>query len=653
MRRMRSVWQNPLSLIGAGLAVLSVLFFLSFLFFEIIAPSGNPYTGLWTFLILPAFLVVGLLLIPLGWLLERRERSKGAPADMSPQPLLHLDLRNPGHRKGLWIFGLGTLFVMPLIGFSSYRGYHYTDSTQFCGQVCHSVMHPEFISYRGSPHARVSCAECHIGPGADWYVKSKLSGVRQVFAVIFNTYSKPIPTPVKNLRPARETCEQCHWPAKFFGSQLMTRVHFSSNEQNTRSETHILVKTGGGDSSMGLASGIHWHMALTNKIEYIATDAARQVIPWVSATDATGKVTVYRSDRKSAQDPPPQGELRQVDCMDCHNRPTHVIYPPDRAVNVSLETGRIDRSLPYIKKVAVEALTEPYSTEEEADRKIEASIQGFYQKLDAKIAEMRKGSIHQAVEETKTVYRRNFFPRMKVDWRAYPDNIGHMFFDGCFRCHDNKHVSEEKRVIRRDCTVCHEFQKAVTVAGLPGAFQQGSMEHPVKLEGVHAELNCSSCHGGGRAPETTCAGCHTRENLFALGQRPTLPDLKAAPSSMADVDCASCHDLSKPLIQTNLAAQCETCHDKGYGDMIQLWKDEVTTERSNAKAALADLRKTLQGKDTRNGESSRLQTLLDQLEAALEQVDRAGPLHNPEYATAIYQRIAKVASETQTQAATK
>jgi hypothetical protein len=310
---------------GAVLAVLATLFFISFQLIELLEPSSNPYTGLWSFLVLPALLVVGLLLIPLGWLLERRRRRL---APETPAELPRLDPNDPRHRRGLIVFGLGTLLVVPLIGVASYRGYHYTDSTQFCGQVCHSVMHPEYLSYIDSPHARVSCAACHIGPGAGWYVKSKLSGVRQILAVTFQTYSRPIPTPVHNLRPARETCEQCHWPEKFFGSQLQTRVHFAPDAANTRSERRIVVKIGGGDSTRGPASGIHWHMALANRIEYVATDKGRQVIPWVRATDGSGRSTVYRSDGKRAAEPPPQGEMRILDCMDCHNRPTHILPPP-------------------------------------------------------------------------------------------------------------------------------------------------------------------------------------------------------------------------------------------------------------------------------------------------------------------------------------
>src|SRR5512140_692713 len=411
-----SVWQNRTTVTGLILAVLSILFFISFQLIELVQPTSNPYTGLWSFMVLPAILLAGLLLIPLGAMLERRRRRRLYP-EVSEWPRLpHFDPNDPHHRRLLTIFALGTLVVIPLIAVSSYEGYHYTDSTQFCGRVCHSVMHPEYTSYMNSPHARVSCAACHIGPGANWYVKSKISGVRQVLAVTFNTFNRPIHTPIKDLRPARETCEQCHWPEKFFGAQLRSRAHYYPDEKNTRAEIQLLIKNGGAESAMGPASGIHWHMALSQKIEYVAVDTGRQVIPWVRATDKLGEVRIYRSDGKRAEDPPPAGELRRVDCMDCHNRPTHVIQPPDRAVNTSLEAGRLDRTLPFIKKVAVEALVQPYADEAEADMKIDTYVRDFYLKLDPKLAETRKSSINQAVEEVRSVYHRNFFPRMNVTW---------------------------------------------------------------------------------------------------------------------------------------------------------------------------------------------------------------------------------------------
>jgi hypothetical protein len=641
---LRSAWQNAVTLAGAVLALLALLFFVSFQVVELFEPTHNPYTGLWSFLVLPAVLVIGLLLVPAGWLLERRLRQRH-PSAVWPAPrLLRLDPTDPTHRKGLLIFGAGTLAVVPLIGLSTYKGYHYTESTQFCGQVCHSVMHPEHTSYLDSPHARVSCAACHIGPGADWYVKSKLSGVRQVLAVTFHTYSRPIPTPVENLRPARETCEQCHWPAKFFGAQLRTRAHFAADEANTRSEQRMLVKIGGGGASGTPASGIHWHMALSHVIEYVATDRARQVIPWVRATDASGRSSVYRSDGKRSTDPPPAGELRRVVCVDCHNRPTHSLLPPDRALDRSLETGRLDRTLPYVKRVGLEALTRSYSTEEEADRGIESVVRDHYRKLGGDFYELRKASVNQAVDEIRAVYHRNFFPRMKVDWRAYPDNIGHLIFDGCFRCHDGKHRTDDGRLVRKDCTVCHEFQ--LPAASDPSLLRMGTPEHPVKLEGKHGELSCSSCHTGGRAPVPTCVGCHTRQDRFVQGEHPVLPGVAKSASSMAGVDCDSCHDLSKPLTAANLAERCESCHEKGYGDMLQLWKDDAAAGRAKAAAALAALRGKLEAGGGRGSEAAKLSALLVELQTALDEIDRAGPLHNPPQAEALFQQIVKRAEQT-------
>jgi NapC/NirT cytochrome c family, N-terminal region/Cytochrome c3 len=646
MQKLRSVWQNPWTTAGLILSVLAILFFVSFQLIELGSPTNNPYVGLWTFMVLPAILILGLILMPLGWLLERRRRRKLFP-DVKEWPRYpKLDLNNPHNRKIFYFFGVGSLIVIPLIGVSSYEGYHYTDSTQFCGQVCHSVMNPEYTAYSNSPHARVPCADCHIGPGASWYVRSKISGIRQVFAVTFHTYSRPIPTPIENLRPARETCEQCHWPERFFGSQLITRVHFAPDADNTRRELNILVKTGGADSSMGRASGIHWHMALSNKIEYIATDTTRQTIPWVRSTHSSGVASIFRSDGKTAADPPPAGELRRIDCMDCHNRPTHIIQSPDRAVNIALESGRIDRGLPYIKKISVEAMVEPYSTAAEADAKIASHIQDFYRTADSKMSQTRQVSINRAIDEVRAIYHRNFFPEMKVNWRAYPDNIGHLIFDGCYRCHDNKHVSDDKRVIRKDCTVCHEFQQPVSDGTAPNTFRLTTPEHPYQLLGLHADLKCSACHMGGPAPVPSCAGCHTAQSLFRQGKNPSLPGLTGTPPAMmAELDCDSCHDLSKPQTRENLTAQCETCHSKGYGQMLQMWIDDAKSERVKANAAIDDLRQSMAAVKIGSGARSDLETLAAQMQSALEQVDKAGPHHNPDFADAIYAQIVKLASE--------
>ncbi len=644
MAQLKSIWQNKITEAGVILAALAILFFLTFQVIELLTPTSNPYTGLWTFLLLPALMVVGLILIPAGYLRERGRRRRLYPEIKDWPKLPHFDPNNPSHRNALAVVGLGALLVIPLIAVSSYQGYHYTESTGFCGQVCHTVMQPEHTSYLGSPHARVTCASCHIGPGASWYVKSKISGVRQVLAVTFHTFSRPIPTPIKDLRPARETCEQCHWPAKFFGAQLRSRIHFSSDEKNTRRELRVLVKTGGADSSVGPASGIHWHMALSQKIEYVASDPRRQVIPWVRSTDSTGKTHVYRSDGITSADPPP-GEIRRIDCMDCHNRPTHIYQSPDRAVSISLETGRIDRELPYAKKITLEALTIPYTSPEEADSRIASYIRDSYQKLDAKMAGERKASIEKTIEEAQSVYHRNFFPTMKVDWRTYPDDIGHFIFDGCFRCHDNKHMREDKTAIRKDCTVCHEFLQALPPSRGESTYQESVPDHPYKLEGIHAILNCSQCHTGGRAPVPDCAGCHTKQTSFRKGTSPVLSGLKPTPPSvMADLSCDSCHDLSKGP-PAKVSDQCETCHDKGYGDMVQVWKDDAKTSRDKASAAIEELRKGIGGGNRLSPPQEAIKQLADQLQEALDEVDKAGPQHNTDFADAVYQQIVKLTGE--------
>ena len=635
-----SLWENWMTATGAGVAILALLFFIISQIVDLLNPAGNPYRGIWAFMVLPALLVVGLILIPAGWVWERGRRRRLYPDVHEWQRFPRLDLNNPSQRKVLQIFGIGTLVVIPLIGVSTYEGYHYTDSTQFCGQVCHQVMQPEFTAFKNSPHARVTCAACHIGPGASWFVKAKISGVRQVFAVVFNKYSRPIPTPIESLRPARETCEQCHWPAKFFGSQLRTRYHFSSDEKNTRQEISILVKTGGGDSSNGPASGIHWHMALSNRIEYVAVDRSRQVIPWVRATDlGTGRVTVYRSDGKNSDSPPPEGELRVVDCMDCHNRPTHIYQSPDRAVNVSLETGRIDRTLPFVKKIAVGALVASYSTLEEADTGIADFMREFYAKGYPELAKARKSGIDQAIDEVRAIYSRNFFPEMKVDWRSYPDDIGHMTFTGCFRCHDEAHVNDRKVPLTKDCDTCHDFGVKYDAPGGVVAYVKTRPEHPIKLEGPHAALPCSRCHSGGPAPERTCAGCHQAQSLFREGKSPVLPGLKDThPAAMGGLDCESCHDLSQPQTSDALRKHCETCHDKGYGDVVQTWIDDAAASRGKAAAAVENFRKSAQSMNDNAARQAALQ-LAGQLEAALKGADKAGVQHNTDFADAIYQQI--------------
>lgn len=489
--RVPPLWENWISLVGMILAAASAFAVISLLAMDLFSGLPNPYMGILTYLVAPAFLVAGLLLMGLGAILERRRRLRLAPGEVPRHPVI--DFNQERHRRLFVSGGVGAILFLLLTAVGSYRTYHFTESVTFCGQVCHTVMEPEFTAYQASPHARVSCVQCHIGPGAGWFVQSKLSGTYQVYATLRNIYPRPIPTPIKNLRPAQETCEQCHWPNKFFGNVERVNDHFFSDSANTPWTIRLLMKIGGGDPALGRAGGIHWHMNIANRVEYIATDPARQVIPWVRVTDADGNVTVYRS----RQDPIPledleRYEIRVMDCIDCHNRPSHIYQAPSRAVNLALSTGRISRDLPYIKRTARALLTAEYATTEEALARIADSLRAEY------AAFPEPALVEEAVAALQNIYRTNFFPRMGVNWRVYPSNVGHTIFPGCYRCHDGQHVSEDGRIITHDCNACHVIIAQGTGPSAETISPQGlEFRHPIDIGDLWKMVNCAECHTGG------------------------------------------------------------------------------------------------------------------------------------------------------------
>jgi hypothetical protein len=255
-----------LTMTGAGLIII-------FLVIELITGVTNPYTGLLVYFAFPGMLAAGLLLIPIGIWRERSRKTVAERLDLPPYPVLDL---NESHNRHLFIFFIvATVVFLLIIAVSAIKGYEYTESTAFCGKLCHTVMEPEYTAWGNSPHARVRCAECHIGPGAEWFVKTKLSGLRQVYKVLTHTYPTPIETPVANLRPARDTCEQCHWPQKFYSGRHKVFYHYASDEKNSPREISLLLKTGG-SPKMPTAKGIHWHIG--TEVHYQSRDVKRQEI---------------------------------------------------------------------------------------------------------------------------------------------------------------------------------------------------------------------------------------------------------------------------------------------------------------------------------------------------------------------------------------
>jgi hypothetical protein len=460
MNRLRE-WASPIvylsnnwiSFAGVVLVTTATVMWIFLLPTTLGGEMHNPYMGILAFMVLPGIFGMGLLLIPLGifFRLKRERRLGSFPASFG-----RLSWENRQLRRLVIFVGLTTFVNVVIASHLSYGAVTYMDSVTFCGQTCHTVMEPEFVAYQHSAHARVECVKCHIGPGASWFVRSKLSGVGQVFAVAFNTHPRPIPTPVENLRPARETCETCHWPQKYGADRLRLVTHFGDDEANTPTRTVLLMRIGGG--GLGAGIGIHGvHLGEGVRMRYGHSDDQRQNIPWVEYRTADGEIHEYFGENAKPEDV--KGlRIREMDCMDCHTRPSHRFEIPERAVDNAMAMNEISPSLPFARRQSVEILKREYATREEANQQIPAAFEQFYREQHPEVARERSAEISRSAQGVLAIFNRNVFPRMNVTWGTYPDNIGHTDFPGCFRCHDNVHsTAGGDRTISQDCTSCHSL----------------------------------------------------------------------------------------------------------------------------------------------------------------------------------------------------
>lgn len=494
--------KNWLSLIGATIAVVSLFMIIFLLTVSIVFDQGGSYLGLVIYIILPAFLVSGLILIPIGMLRRRRKLKELGARKFVDKPLPFIDLNDKRHRNAFAVFVFGTLIFLFISAIGSYEAFHYTESVSFCGETCHNVMIPEFTAYQNSPHARVKCVECHVGEGADWYMRSKLSGLRQVYKTLIGDVPKPIATPIHNLRPARDICEKCHWPEKFYYRSIRNERYYLRDEENTEWDINFIIKVGGKFNVTGLDEGIHWHINPTVMVEYAATDYRRQNIPWVRLTNKqTGQVEIF----ESANNPLEEGqidtlEIRTLDCIDCHNRPSHDYRPPEVFINEAITSGEISQALPEIKAIATEVCAEEYSTTDSALAEIEIKIEEFYSENYPEIIEENNELLNRAITSIQNQFSNNIFPEMKVRWDQYPRNIGHIKSPGCFRCHSDDHVSDSGRLLSKDCNLCH----LINSQGPPEDLQKGALNeslifnHPGDMveEEDWKENLCSDCHEG-------------------------------------------------------------------------------------------------------------------------------------------------------------
>jgi nitrate/TMAO reductase-like tetraheme cytochrome c subunit len=457
LRPIAFLGRNGVSLTGGVLTTTSAFTMIAYWLYVILLGGGAeryPYAGIIIFLILPIIFILGLILIPIGAYLRRHHlRKRGELPAVYPE----IHLADPSFRKAAELVGVATVLNVIIFSAASYKGTQYMDSAQFCGETCHTVMQPEYTAYLISPHARVACVDCHIGPGASWFVRSKVSGVRQVFAVLFHDYERPISSPVQQLRPARATCEQCHWPQRFSGDIILVRPHYKDDEANTSSKTVLVMKVGG-HSAEGMV-GIHGHHLDPGvQITYISTDEKRQVIPRVTYVDPKGKTTVFNSsDKEMTPEELSRGELRVMDCLDCHNRPTHTFQLPEEALDQAISQSAISADLPYIKKEGLLALKATYPNRDTARQRIADVLRAFYKKNYPQIVVSRSQALEAAISRIQSTYLDNVFPAMNVTWGTYPNNLGHTDWPGCFRCHDGSHVSADGDTIPNNCDACHEL----------------------------------------------------------------------------------------------------------------------------------------------------------------------------------------------------
>ncbi len=444
-------------------------------------------------------------------------------------------------KKSKWrwlLLIVGALFVSWLFFMGSVTLMEFSESSEFCSS-CH-VMSPEHTAYMSSPHAKVECGTCHIGPGAYHAFEAKVRSAHYVWSYPLGLYEKPIPSPITSLRPAEVVCEQCHWPEKFYDDRLVTIPEYAQDEKNSLTETALVVNTGGGPTILGQGRGIHWHIA--NPVYYIATDEKRQDIPWVQATFNGITTTYVSADSNLTPEAIAKAEKRKMDCIDCHNRASHNFRNPDDALDGAMALGQIAADLPYIKREGANVLMKKYATEEEAAKAI-AAVEDFYKTSYPDLYASRKADVQKAVAGLQTIFNNTQFPFMNVDWKSHTNNIGHKDFPGCFRCHDGKHLSQDNQAIRLECNICH----SVPLVANPGKpippIEVSAAKEPTTHKSTtwlaehryQFDATCAQCHTvdnpGGKDNSSFCSNsaCHATEWVHAGLDAPKVRQLSAPP----------------------------------------------------------------------------------------------------------------------------
>ncbi|NPV09082.1 MAG: hypothetical protein HPY83_14095, partial [Anaerolineae bacterium] len=476
----------------------------------------------------------------------------------------------------------------------------YTESTEFC-TLCHRTMEPEAVTHQVTAHAEVDCGTCHIGEGVLWSIYYHVANARYAVTYPFGLYERPLETPRSTLRPAEAVCGQCHWEEANYGPRLVTLNKYSADEANTLAQVQLLVKTGSGQADMpGVGAGAHWHVA--NPVSYVAADEEAQEIPWVRAV-VDGEVREYWA---SGAGPTPEAvaasDIDELDCMDCHSRAQHRIPPTEEAVDRAMAEGLLPTDLPYIKSVAVDVLEQRYETREAGYAAMDA-VSDRYQSQYPDVFSSRQEDVERAVEGLRLLFSRTHFPYMNQYWDTYPDNVGHTYFPGCFRCHDGDHIGEDGQAIRAECNLCHSIPQVASGGALLPAVSLAFGDRPeshlstlwIAEHRYRFDTSCAECHSvgnaGGADDSSFCSNsaCHGREwkylalnteRVLALSvpEREPAEVARPVPHLVAeDMVCELCHGLGQVLAYPEDHASytrdlCVACHPVAEA------KEEVTPE---------------------------------------------------------------------------
>jgi nitrate/TMAO reductase-like tetraheme cytochrome c subunit/mono/diheme cytochrome c family protein len=519
----------------------------------------------------------------------------------------------PGSSRWAYILPYLVLIIVFIVLFAGGTyGWERTNSTEFCGTACHT-MPPQGVTHSNSPHANVTCEECHVGRAAfaDQFMR-KSQALHEIYYMTFSLYEYPIRA--RALRPARDTCEKCHLPETFTSDSLRTIKHFASNEENTVSTTYLILKTGGGSKREGLGFGIHWH--ITNKVQYYAADDLNQQIPYVRVYQDDGSYTEY-TDVESSFDPASvdESQLKQMDCTTCHNRVTHDFMYPSESVDVSMSRGLIDPSIPSIQQKAVDVLSAKYNTSDEAAKAI-AALEDVYKQDYPDYYAQNGEVIQKALTEIQSIYDRTVFHDQKVDWTTHPNNLGHINSPGCFRCHDGKHLNNKNEAVRLECNLCHSIPVVTGEKDLvtkieinSGGIEPDSHLNPnwISLHNKSMDQTCAQCHStdgaGGTSNTSFCSNsaCHGSVFTFAGFDAPALreilkdqiPTPPPAETTTSSSTAASSYDSN---IGPLFTAKCGACHGAAasgglnvttYADLMKGGKDgEVIIPNDSANSLL-------------------------------------------------------------------